>query len=62
MSKPNCKEKRTFDSEEDAVYNQISGSSVYRCPSCSKWHLTTFNSASKKNKKRFLDYKRKKRV
>lgn len=58
MSKPQCKQKRSFESEVDALYNKVDGCSIYRCPDCGNWHMTTFNSRLNKNRNRFLAYKK----
>ena len=60
MSKPQCRRKRTFASEEDALYSQIDGSSIYRCPQCGLFHLTSQKSNSK-NRERFRNYQRRRR-
>jgi hypothetical protein len=60
MSKPQCKSKKTFHTEEECSMFAVSGVKPYLCGSCNYWHLTSKGEGRKTDWKQ--KYKKRKKT
>ncbi len=52
MAKPSCKDKRSYNSHEEATALALPGTNIYLCPRCGKFHSTSKQSGAKSRERR----------